>query len=498
MSTDADGDSHYAPGSCLEPADDCDDNDPSVYPGAPELCDGKDNDCDGETDEGCPPYTQGIQPPIVDEKTSLTMAAYNIAGDDVLASRVESGEFIPGDFDPVQGEGYEGWGYEWSGQYEPGLQTVGVDEDGITPKCFLNEDVTLALINNDNFLSYAVQVDEDLLNQKILDMYRAEAEGYLLEDINWQLQSGDIRSRDHFLLQEADAQSGRVLQDREGNWVRVQQYVLTPDNQTVQVLNVCSRGGGSRAGLSTIKFTIRLTSDYTGKLRDLPWNLWLQTMGTQGQRYWAPVAGAYRYVGTTAGAPTLGDMSIQFDSPSGDWLREARWFLDKDISSGNTRQKIDQEYLYLSSGEVYQYTDDWMTADTDEYWVYPEGYTEGFDGPDDNNPWGFYYMKRYGPYNDDPTHDQIRSFIRARFYVMGDGDTADSTGPSPVDYSQGEDIRTYAIRDVWDALRVNEFSTGAGIYDTRQIGSNNLEISFSGSGIDIDVVYTPMSRMLWK
>ncbi len=45
--TDNDGDGFLAPA-------DCDDNDDTVYPGAPELCDNQDNDCDGQTDDGNP------------------------------------------------------------------------------------------------------------------------------------------------------------------------------------------------------------------------------------------------------------------------------------------------------------------------------------------------------------------------------------------------------------------------------------------------------------
>ena len=53
LDVDTDGDSHYTTDSCAQPNDDCNDSDANIHGGHAEDCDGKDNDCNQQIDEGC-------------------------------------------------------------------------------------------------------------------------------------------------------------------------------------------------------------------------------------------------------------------------------------------------------------------------------------------------------------------------------------------------------------------------------------------------------------
>lgn len=109
---DADGDTYgnaaISRQSCLPIAGfvliagDCKDNDASVYTGATEVCDGKDNDCDGQKDEACATITGPVsdrqllsgKPILTHEKPGLEISLWPNPARDVLTVSLEN--FEPG------------------------------------------------------------------------------------------------------------------------------------------------------------------------------------------------------------------------------------------------------------------------------------------------------------------------------------------------------------------------------------------------------------------
>jgi hypothetical protein len=93
LDADADG---FAPTRCAsEPGNaDCNDLDPATHPGAEELCDELDNDCDGHTDEGALSLEQNVAVSF-DERTIASDMASAV---DLASSRIALGYLI----DPSQ------------------------------------------------------------------------------------------------------------------------------------------------------------------------------------------------------------------------------------------------------------------------------------------------------------------------------------------------------------------------------------------------------------
>ncbi len=90
LDTDADGDGHLTADSCASPADDCDDTDAAVFPGAQEQCDDAiDNNCNGAVDlddPGC----EGWEPPIGDDE----YVGYSCACDSGEGTRGHAGVIL--------------------------------------------------------------------------------------------------------------------------------------------------------------------------------------------------------------------------------------------------------------------------------------------------------------------------------------------------------------------------------------------------------------------
>jgi hypothetical protein len=128
---DADRDGHLA-------EDDCDDNDYQVYPGAPELCDAKDNDCDDEVDEGFDADGDGAFPiDICPHGTDCADDDDSLPAEEIAYDGIDQ-DCDGSDLDDVDGDGFVGQAGGGSdcddeeATIHPGAEEVakdGVDQD---------------------------------------------------------------------------------------------------------------------------------------------------------------------------------------------------------------------------------------------------------------------------------------------------------------------------------------------------------------------------------
>ena len=420
-------------------------------------------------------------------------------------------------------EGIERWDYYPAnslphdrfidGQYEYGLQTVGGYggygglQGGYSGSPWQGKQYTpyytQEKLDQDNFLAYVVQVEEDRVNEKILEM-SSRADWQALK--NGIRDYDNIKERDAFFVQNADAQAGRVMKDIHGNWVRVQQYVLRPDAKTVQVLNVSLREAGdpNLSGMSTIDFKTTFT-DELGEYQDfkrLPWGDYLTTRYDDGDnkliRYYASFA------------EELFSMTVKFTNPGNESVTESRYFHTMDYTSsvygndfnGNPYDAVQ----YVSSGilslqnavTTQSYGNSFDRELQDDSWVMeiPEyQYKANFVVGDA----GGYYGSNQTTYTarDEIEINPENKILDVNIHaVVDDYSGSYGTGGLPSGEPASAEL---SARDIWAVLGANE---PGGVFVSE---GESVEIIMSNPGNDeggffakpIDTIFIPMSHMLW-
>ncbi|GEM_PF-2135892 len=285
----------------------------------------------------------------------------------------------------------------------------------------------------------------------------------LRSDIQDIVDDANLRELDAAMTRIADAQTGKVLVDRNGYRVRVEQYILRPDSNTIQLLNINLRTeeAGSLAGLNTLDWTTRFNQSIdslTGaELRDLPWHEYL--LGTEDKPidYGSEMPDYY---------PDWTQVTL--NNPQGDSFMEKKRFADLEIHGKKEtwRQEIKWDKVSFDGGESWH---KFKTVDIR-------------DG--ENNPVGF----KINPKGLGRSYN-----VNVTFYVISDTGEIIDSGKKKFD-------------SIWEALAVNmpqASGESEKAYKERQIGDNNLEISLGskfGGGPKryIDLIYIPWDKQNWN
>jgi hypothetical protein len=279
------------------------------------------------------------------------------------------------------------------------------------------------------------------------------------------------RRLEKYMEEISDAQTGSVLTDIYGKRVRMQQYILRPATNVVEVLNVNLRADNDLTTMAwATTFNQSLDALARGQLKTLPWNDYLTTIYVKGVPH--HINSPYHESGLYPAA-----MSVMFEHGR-DSFTEARRF-GEHTSRG---QNISEQTLVINNGAAMPYAFKGegaqpagtysITKETDE------NRQNAYIGGVNNNPLGFDYNFADA--------SGAQGTINAAFYVMSNAEA-----------SVRQDYPDLAINSIWDALRVDMPDAG------HNLGNNNLEMVFSSSAFQggvIDLIYVPFmsDRIEWK
>jgi hypothetical protein len=312
--------------------------------------------------------------------------------------------------------------------------------------------------------------------ERLLELEELEEEyerQFLRSEIADILEDNMERRLEGYIEKISDAQMGKVLTDVHGNRVRIEQYVLRPAPDVVELLNVNLRGGEDLTTMEWATVFNKSLDDIltSGQLRTLPWDSYLATQYNVVGDIPIPA-----YIVSPAQPNDIYPeaMGVRL-MHSGDFFVETREFSDRTIGDLGGIQGIRNMQLQVSNfndGEFMIYDGPLLARGQ---FIVTDNVREATIGGADFNPEGFRYdfMDQYG---------QTGS-IGAAFYVLSD--TA----------GRQDGYASLSIRDIWSALGVNM------IPGMMSIGDNNLEMVFTSEEIfadPIDLIYIPFQSMEWE
>jgi hypothetical protein len=173
----------------------------------------------------------------------------------------------------LDGDGYNNAEDEFPRDYWEYVDTdndaIGDFEDAFPEDNTIDPDITFNDIYG-NPVTVKGYGSQDQLRQEILNNLLAIKD--LRKDISDMIEDIHVRQFEALKEQIFDHQTAKVMRDRWGNRVRVEEYISKPTDKQVQILALNLRTAGPNAGISSFDFRVKFYDSITWSLRDLPWD----------------------------------------------------------------------------------------------------------------------------------------------------------------------------------------------------------------------------------